>query len=193
MSPTTTQPTPLPTTPSPTWAQLPDRNALRNAVNAARDAASNCNDSVYQTYGPMDVWDVSLVTAFFEVFREIDGRPYCTVESPLNLNNWRTSQVTSMQCMSQTQAASHIIILETVPNHVTSCACSDAFHDSIFDFQPVIDGWDTASVTDMSHMVRYSICKYVSVCEHMFVITLYNHSHSHAYIVLWELFQSSFE
>jgi Mycoplasma protein of unknown function, DUF285 len=73
-----------------------NRAELRNAVIDAQAAGSDCGAVVYQTYGPMDAWDVSRVDSLEEVFHSKPG-PFCPA-GVVNLNTWDVSKVTSMRC-----------------------------------------------------------------------------------------------
>ena len=98
MSPTgnpTKTPTKNPTmSPSP-FKKFTTTAELRSAALAADSSKTNCNAPVYQTYGPMDAWDVSLLNNLDGVFANRDG-PFCNSGGPYNLSRWDVSQVTSM-------------------------------------------------------------------------------------------------
>jgi hypothetical protein len=149
----TLSPTPGPGTPSPTSSttnttRFTSTQELREAVVAAQSAGADCDAEVYITYGPMQLAHLDWI------FSGIRG-PFCPPVG-LNLNNWNVSQVTSMTCMSQVQ------LVNTIPVYWPTCltlsfsAFSDTFYNSGVGFQPIIDGWDTSAVGDMSRMVSYS-------------------------------------
>jgi hypothetical protein len=151
------QPSPSPTvSPAPTIAPLSsfaNTGELRTAVVAAELAGANCAATVYQTYGPMNAWDVSRITSLDSVFSGIQGPSFCTTAG-LNLNNWDVSKVTSMNGMSQAPITSHISVLTIVPN-IEFESISALFYNSYAGFQPVINEWDTSSVTRMGIMVSH--------------------------------------
>jgi hypothetical protein len=108
-------PSPAPTIAPP--VSFADTGELYNAVRAAQASGADCDATVYQTYGPMNAWDVSRITSLDSVFSEIQGPSFCTTAG-LNLNNWDVSKETSMSCMSQAPMTSHIPVLTIVPNIV---------------------------------------------------------------------------
>jgi hypothetical protein len=139
---------------------------LRAAVLAAQAVGADCAATVYQTYGPMNAWDVSRITDLSYLFADINGPSFCTTAG-LNLNNWDVSQVTSMTGMSQDSIPSHIAVLAIVPNIVFE-SFSGLFYSSDAGFQPVINEWDTSAVTRMNMMVRYKfrtfLCGHDTTC-----------------------------
>ena len=100
--------------PTPTLSSFAGTGELRNAVVAAQAAGADCNAAVYQTYGPMNAWDVSRITNLDSVFSGMQGPSFCTTAG-LNLNNWNVSRVTSMTGMSQAFITSHIPVLGHCP------------------------------------------------------------------------------
>jgi hypothetical protein len=93
-------PTLIPT-PGPTFSSFSSTPELRLAVFDAKNAGSNCFANVYQTYGPMNAWDVSRLDNLDYVFQQVPNFPFCD-GGQVNLNSWDVSQVTSMRSRLQT-------------------------------------------------------------------------------------------
>ena len=92
------------------FRQFTTNAELKSAARAANAASSGCSAPVYQTYGPIDVWDVSLIDSLDHVFNSLSG-PFCTSSGQLDLNKWDVSRVTSMFCMLQYTCVSQLILV----------------------------------------------------------------------------------
>jgi len=119
---------------------IPDKDTLQQLVDRYCD--DSFTDEEREHYGPIENWNIRLITNLSELFRDI---PHFNQ----SLNNWDTSHVTNMNCMfSDAFAFNKPLDNWDVSNVSNMCSM---FHDAKVFNQP-LNNWDVSHATDMSFM-----------------------------------------
>jgi len=111
---------------------IPDKDTLQQLVDRYCD--DSFTDEEREHYGPIENWNIRLITNLSELFRDI---PHFNQ----SLNNWDTSHVTNMNCMfSDAFAFNKPLDNWDVSNVSNMCSM---FHDAKVFNQP-LNNWDVS-------------------------------------------------